>query len=1324
MEYGILGPLEVTAGGRPVLLAGVKQRSLLAILLLHAEHVVSTDRLIDLLWEEEPPGTAPNTLQVYVSQLRKLLEPGRGRGQRGSVLVRQSPGYVLHVGPDQIDARRFERLAAEGRRAMDEGMPEVAADVLGRALALWRGPALADFSYEPFARNETARLEELRMSAWEERIEAELALGRHPDVVGELEALVSQHPLREGLRRQLMLALYRSGRQAEALQAYQDARKVLDDELGIEPSSSLRELEAAILRQESSLMPPRREPSPASQRRPAPSAEHSAPVVAPHAPARKTVTVLCCEITPAPVGDAELDPEALGAVSARVVERARAVVGRHGGGASWIVGDQMLTLFGVPVVHEDDALRAARAALEIREALDGLRNAPSGGRVADFELRAGIDTGQLFVDGDGSGTSVPAGESLNVAVKLARAALPGEILVGRETYRLVKRFVEAEPTESLTLQRRKDRYAVFRLVGLAQGAGDGRRLNAPMVGREQELAALRAAYERVVKERSCHLFTVLGAAGVGKSRLVTEFLRGLEGEAAIFTGRCPPYGEGVTLLPVAEIIRQAAGVVDDRDADVVSRIQTLLREHSDGEQIADRVVQVCGLPGTPGSVEETDWAVRKLLEVLARRRPVVVIVDDVHWGEPALLDLIEHVADWSRGAPLLLVCLARPEFLDQRPSWGGGKVNASSILLEPLADGECRVLLRTLLGEEPSQPDIESRIVAAAEGNPLFIEETARMLVDEGHLRLEHGRWVAYTDLARLAIPPTVEALIAARLDRLEPTERDVLRRASVVGRVFAKSAAIELCPDDVRSNAARHLMSLMRKELIRPDHSDPAQDDTFRFRHMLIREAAYEQLPKRQRAALHEKLARWLESDSHRGGEELVGHHLERSFRYRRDLGDEGEQLDALGRRAAELLASAAATVAIQGNVTTAISLLERTVDLMPRDDERRLRVLLELATLLTDVGELKRAEDLLDEVIAAAAKLGDRRLEARGVIQLWESRSSSDNQVGWKHQALEDVARAMSVFEEYGDDLGMAKALYLKAVIYQIDYRFMSADAALQGALVHARRTGDSQEEAKIHYAYAMSSLWGPVNAADGIERYKELLARFDGNRLIEASCYRGIALFEAMRGRFGEARDLLARAAAILDDLGATLIAATSLVPGMVELLAGDAQSAERYFRASYEALQRAGEKNARVTAAAYVARALYEGGRFAEAERVTRIGEELTPEDDLAARLEWETTRAKLLARQGDGDGAEKLSREAVEIAEGMDDLETHATALLDRAEVFRLAALDQDAAPLVRTAIELFERKGDEVSATRARGVLRELARPAVIDITDATVLRG
>ena len=767
-------------------------------MLLHANEVISTDRLIDEVWGPTPPKTAGASLQNYVSRLRKAIG--------AELIVSQPAGYVLRVDPEQFDLTRFERLTAEARGAE----PRARAEKLRAALALWRGPALEDLAFEPFARDEVGRLEEARLAALEQRIDADLELGSAGGLVGELEQLVEQHPLRERFRAQLMLALYRAGRQAEALEAYQEARRVLMDELGLEPSEELRALQQAILQQDASL-------------------GASSEGVATRGPDRRTVTVLFCDLVDSTRLATELDPEVYRGLISRYFDVARRPIERHGGTVEKFIGDAVMAIFGVPDLHEDDALRAVRAAREVQDALRDL----------SIEARIGISTGEVHVlSAPGEDLHV-SGAAAGAASQLEGRAPAGGVLLDDETHRLVRDAVRAEQIG--------DAWKLDEV--LADAPAYARRLDMPLVGRDEELRRLENAYANAREDRHCRVVTVLGEAGIGKTRLGREFVASVREEAQVLVGRCVSYGEGATYLPIAEIVRQAAAEPS------LDGIRALLEGEEDADSVAQRVAELIGVAESPAAPGEAFWAVRRLLESLGRDGPVVVALDDIHWAEPTLLDLVEYLGEWAEG-PILVVCLARGDLLDARPGWGGPTSTGFLVRLEPLPEQTLGAFVQQL-SDEPVDPEIQERITQQSGGNPLFAEQLFALVQEAPELALDKT-------------PATVEALLASRLDRLDPRELRVVRRAAVIGRRFTRAELVDLSADD---DVDRHLVNLTERGLVRPVR------DVFRFHHVLVRDVAYRGIPKAERAELHELAGKGL--DRRDGTDELVGYHFEQAYRY-----------------------------------------------------------------------------------------------------------------------------------------------------------------------------------------------------------------------------------------------------------------------------------------------------------------------------------------------------------------------------------------------------------------------------------------------------------
>src|SRR5215217_1724751 len=884
MDLRILGPLEALEAGQPVVLGGSKPRALLAILLLHANESLRSDRLIDELWGERPPAGAEKTLQVHISRLRKALARGGGNGT-GDLIVTCEHGYELHLDPEQLDSYRFERRLAKGREELAAGRARDAAAALEDALSLWRGRPLDDLAYEPFAQREIARLEDLRMAALEQLIEAKLALGRHAEVVRELEALIGEHPYRERLRAQLMLALYRCDRQADALQAYQDARRKLVEELGIEPGERLHELERAILAQEPSLALPAVEAveQPVAAELAGDGLELGrAPQDADGAgSARRLVTTVFADIVGSTGLAERLDPESMHSLLDRYAEVCGAVIERHGGVVTGFIGDAIVGVFGQAELHEDDALRAVRAAVELREAGAALSAEIERDGGTRLGMKLGIESGEVFISAGARRTRFAAGDAFNVAARLESLAQEGEILLGENVHDLVRGAVGVEPLEPLSLRGRSAKVQAWRLLRVeADGFAIPRTMRSRFVGRASELDALRSALARVHDERDCRAVTVVGPAGIGKSRLALELVAGLGDDATLLVGRCPSYGDGVTYRPLAEIVEQLGG------SDPRQRIGELF----DGDEpIARMVLAAIGLSHGAAQPEETFWAVRRLFERVAADRPLVVVFEDVHWAEPTLLDLLEYLIAFSSGHAILLVCLARPELLQTRPGWAAPQPNTSLLVLDALPDSDARRLVENAGASELGSRTAQ-RILETAEGNPLFLEHLVAVGAETGAADL----------------PSSIQAVLAARIDHLEPGERALLEHASVQGRSFYVGAIEAVLPGSASAGNATHLVSLVQKQLIRPGRSQFGGEDAFRFSHVLVREAAYRGLPRRRRAELHEGMARWLEA---RPGtqDETVGYHLGEAYRQLAELGRVGERERALAAAAAERLAAAA---------------------------------------------------------------------------------------------------------------------------------------------------------------------------------------------------------------------------------------------------------------------------------------------------------------------------------------------------------------------------------------------------------------------------------
>jgi DNA-binding SARP family transcriptional activator len=1134
LEFRILGPVEVRRAGRVLDLGTRKQLGVLVTLLLRANTIVAVDRLIDEVWGEAAPSGAPKAVQVYVSGLRKVLEPERAEGKAAEVLVTQHPGYLLRVPPDAYDATCFEALAAEGRRALADHEPPRASDLLREALALWRGPALSDVVYEPFAQREAARLEEERVVAIEDRVEADLACGDHSQLVGELDALVDAHPLRERLWGQLMLAMYRAGRQADALRAYQKVRGILADELGIEPGHPLQQLEHAVLSHA-----PELELAPAAR-----SHERAAvaPPPRPKPPAaraeRKTVTALAArfasEILAGQLDDKEFRlvvGDAMARMTEPLEEMGGTVMALPGG------GDGIVAVFGVPSTHEDDPERAVRSALSVRDVLGsyGEEVAAAYG-TAPIQARVAVNTGTLLVGA--SAARVPAAplataEAVDVAVALSAAVEAGRVIVSESTRRLIGPLFEWGDRHDMTPADGATPVVAYEVTSSRAFTGKVRGLEGAeirLVGRNAELEQAGRVVGEVMAGRGRVLF-ITGDAGIGKSRLLAEVRRRFVetaspgGPSCWLEGHCISYGEALPYWPFKDLLLGWLGAAPGQPE---LRIRVALRQQL-GELFRGGENEVhsflAGLMGygrdarsgrlayiSPEAMQlGTFESVRALCLRLAERGPLAVAVDDLHWADASSVQLLERLLPLSEEAPILFVLAARPE--GDHASWRLSEFarrelayRTSELPLDALSRPEDAEMLATLIGADTLPPNLARQVLEAAEGNPFFLEELVRSLVDSGALVHHSGGW-RFEGTGSVQVPETVEKVILARVDRLPPECHAVLTAASVLSRQFSVAVLSQIVDEPDQLPAA--LAQLQHLDLIRDAQRWPVTE--YRFKHVLIQDAVYRSLPPEPRGQLHRRAAAAIEATISEGDAAQHGM-LARHYQEAGELELAFEHC----RRAAEFAFAAHALDEALEHCRLALEVAE-SLGLSPSDLVWR-ELVLHRGTIHLERAEFDLAATDFTDVLHAARGAGDVRTELEAIVRLphvYPGRGGSvDNPLPLLEHGLKLATRL-------GDRRLQTEMLRMLSIHNSHQLRFdLGVDYARQ-ALAMARQIEDDRTLADAIDAVKMNAAhlgdFDTFGAVVG--ELEEILSRFDDLWLLQFAVVE--SAFEPLaRARWDEA------------------------------------------------------------------------------------------------------------------------------------------------------------------------------------------------------------
>jgi class 3 adenylate cyclase/tetratricopeptide (TPR) repeat protein len=955
---------------------------------------------------------------------------------------------------------------------------------------------------------------------------------------------------------------------------------------------------------------------------------------------RKLATLVFCDVAGSTALAHSTDPEAVRGLMLSYFADAREVLERHGGTVEKFIGDAVVAAFGVPVVHEDDALRACRAALEIQSRL-----------AARIPLRIGVNTGEVVAGDATARESFVTGDAVNVAARLEQAAAPGEVLIGGSTYELVRDAVRVEPVAPLTLKGKPEPQPAFRLLAVGESAT---RPRTPLIGRANELALLEREFDAVVGERRCGLVTVVGEPGVGKSRLTVELSERVRGKARVVRGSCLSYGAGITYWAVGQIVRALAAVREEYTAEQVRRrLAEFCEPVRDGAAVAAHVANVLGIADTATTPEELAWAVRRFLAAAAREQPLMVVVEDIHWAETALLELLARLPETMADAPVLLVCSARPELLDSDPAW------PVTVPLGPLAGPDLDSLLESL--DTPAAAQV--RIAQTAAGNPLFAEELVAWVAGGG-------------DLAEM--PTGLNALLGARLDKLETTARDALERAAVEGEVFHYDAVVELSDELARPMVPAAIEELSRQEMISRTRGTLAGAlVAYRFKHILVRDAAYAATSKRLRASLHERLADWVER---RAGdrlvefEEIVGYHLEQAHGYRAELGGADAGLAA---RAAARLAAAGRRALWRGDERAAANLLERSLTLTR---PHTLDVMLELDLSQALWADPAHAMAVAEAAAERASSEGDETgaALARAVAALHGVQCSACS----LDELEERVQAALPLVEEGGDHAALATIFWLVGpTVANSRGRYEEWAAAAERGLEHARLAGQRRDNL---FRIATALAVGPRPADEALRALDVSLA----NTREPWTCLRRAELL-AMLDRFDEAWSTAERSSELFREQGGEW---GEYALATVATIAGDSEAACQHLQRMCDWLETTRQNAFLGSEASLLGLELCRLGRYDEAELRARQTRELSDPEDRASQALWRQVQALVESQRGDHAAAERLAREAVGYLERTDSLALQGGAHSTLADVLLAAGRTEEAVAALTQALDRYERK--------------------------------
>jgi class 3 adenylate cyclase/tetratricopeptide (TPR) repeat protein len=974
---------------------------------------------------------------------------------------------------------------------------------------------------------------------------------------------------------------------------------------------------------------------------------------------RKTVTVLFCDV----VGSTELasrsDPEVMRGVMARFYAAIREPVERHGGTVEKVIGDALVAVFGIPVVHEDDALRAVRAALEMRDAVRGL---------GEIQARIGVNTGDVLARDATPGESLVVGDAVNVAARLEQAAAPGEVLVGEATWALVAHAAHGELAPPVAAKGKARPLVAWRLEGVdAAARGHRRRLDLPMVGRDAELDMLRWSLERTIRLERPHLVTVLGQPGIGKSRLASE-VRRLRADVTVLHGHCRAT-TGSSLEPLLEV----AGGIAPGDRDLGEAIVEAMPGDGDAAAVAAGLA-----PGGARGAPDIAWAASRLIGTLAGAGTVAVVLEDVHWADDLLLDVVEQLLGRSRGRALLVVCTGRPEFAERRPTWGSG-ANAVSILLERLDADQTRTLISHASPSLP--PDRAEYVIDAAEGNPLFAEHLAALFA-EGE--------------ASGGLPRSIQVLLTARIEALPEAEREVVGAAAIVGREFPVQAVESVLGRPVDAELDR----LEGRELIEP--TAPARRQ---FGHALLQEAAYSLIPKRHRAELHELVARW--ADRNGGGDALVGDHLGRAASLRLELGLAGDHAARIGAEAGRRLLAAGRRADALGDPLRATRLLRRALELLPEGGPDQAAAMVELVAAGWNVVPFDERLDLLERGAETAAANGLRGLELRARVLRLGTLPETGPSALTEEEILAQTKAALAELEQVDDPRAFATSLCTLGDIELSLGRAAAATTAARRAIRVAQAADEDAVWAVKLFLYAV--IESPTGVAEAEQFLRGLLRELGMRPAVRSQLAQGQAVLAILRGGDDGWR-LLETAREIERDLGRSTSWSLRTTAVRMHLLAGEHDAVIRAMPPILAELDRDGADANAAVMRSWLAVAQARAGDLAAARETAAAalaGPTYGGSYETGGRANLALAEAHLA--DGDARAAARAARDAAAVAETGDWVLMRAEVRLARARALQASGDTAGAAAQARGALELSRAKGHAAGTAAAEALLRSLA---------------